>query len=156
MKKMSLVLSILMLTLFVSCSKEASKAGLSGAQEKALEIKCSRKLKQLGLGLMLYTNDHNDKLPTANGWEKELKDYVGEEVVCCPKDKHQYRFFGNGQELCEIEDLSITIVAICECDHQQGKRNALFVDGHFESVDPQQLEKAIEKAQQLKTLPELQ
>ena len=130
-------------------------AAVEKGREKSLAISCVSNLKMIGLGLAMYTDDNNSKLPAANGWEKDLMPYIGDEkALKCPKDKHQYRYFGNGQKLNTIKTPSTTIVAICECDHQ-GKRNAVFADGHVESVDPKQLETAVKRAQLLKTLPEL-
>ena len=163
MKKISFVLSVLMLALFVSCGKKADKAatenaseatettpeaGLSAAREKALTISCTSNLKQIGLGLAMYAMDYDDKYPAANGWEKLLIAYIGDEkALKCPKDMHQYRYIGGGQKNTKIEGPESTIVVFCECDHQ-GKTNVCFADGHVASVDSEQVEKAIQTTEQ--------
>src|SRR5262245_30916553 len=39
---------------------------LSNAKNRAQRTSCTNNLKQLGLGLIMYSNDHNDKIPPAS------------------------------------------------------------------------------------------
>jgi len=76
---------------------------LSKAKESALQTQCLNNLKQISLGMILYTGDNKDKTPGANSvpgqviwwWYKELiKPYMGvknatntDRAFQCPKDR---------------------------------------------------------------------
>lgn len=58
---------------------------LSQAKGKAQQVMCMNNLKQIALGLLLYSSDHDDKFPPDF---KSLKDYMGGSVAAlvCPQD----------------------------------------------------------------------
>ena len=47
------------------------------AREKGLAIACTNNLKQIVLGIILFSDDNSDKLPAAQDWEKKISSYVG-------------------------------------------------------------------------------
>ena len=71
---------------------------LSKAREKARTISCTSNLKQFGLGMAMYTNDHDDKFPlnmekplgyviTQECWAGRVYPYIKDVAVYdCPSD----------------------------------------------------------------------
>ena len=143
MKKwFAVLLPALLLALFASGCKKAAEMI---TREKGMEISCVTNLKQIGIGILMYKDDH-DKLPATNGWEEAILQYVGDErAMKCPKDHSHYRYFGNGQEVGSLESPSSMIVVICECEHRK-KTTVCFVDGHVATADSKKVKQAIEKA----------
>lgn len=65
---------------------------LAKAKAKANQIKCLNHMRQLGLGLTMYAEDHNGEFParsrTTNTWMYKLKPYYMDwRVVTCPSDR---------------------------------------------------------------------
>lgn len=60
---------------------------LSQAKQKAQAINCVNNLKQLGLAVRIYANDHNDQLPPAATWCDAIQGSVGSpKVFQCPSE----------------------------------------------------------------------
>jgi prepilin-type processing-associated H-X9-DG protein/prepilin-type N-terminal cleavage/methylation domain-containing protein len=78
---------------------------LRGAREQAKTAKCQSNLKQIGLAIMLYVQDHNDYLPQQSPWNSppaptvyatrlmgylHLNNYLPDKaVIYCPSDPLQ-------------------------------------------------------------------
>ena len=64
---------------------------LAQAREKARQAKCVSNLKQIGLAMMLYTQDNDEYLPwnAPGGWDTKIATYLGTstQVLKCPSDK---------------------------------------------------------------------
>jgi prepilin-type N-terminal cleavage/methylation domain-containing protein len=60
---------------------------LASAKKKAQRIQCTSQMKQLGLGFIMFTGDHNDMFPPASyytgdwnyqlSWDSYLNKYIG-------------------------------------------------------------------------------
>jgi prepilin-type processing-associated H-X9-DG protein len=59
------------------------------AREKARQTSCLTNLKQSGLGMMMYAQDYDGKLPPAQGWMDKLVPYMpkDEKAYHCPSAK---------------------------------------------------------------------
>lgn len=57
------------------------------AREKAKQASCQSNLKQLALGMLMYAQDYDEKLPEASKWAEGIKPYIKNEAVFrCPSD----------------------------------------------------------------------
>jgi hypothetical protein len=60
---------------------------MAKAKSRAQTINSANQVKQLGLAVRMYSNDHKDKFPDAKSWCDDLKDYVGNgKVYKAPND----------------------------------------------------------------------
>jgi prepilin-type processing-associated H-X9-DG protein len=58
------------------------------ARGKARQTSCLSNLKQLSLAMIMFASDHDDRLPSAETWTKDLMPYVAnEKIFKCPDDK---------------------------------------------------------------------
>ncbi len=67
---------------------------LSKAKEKARRIKCLSNMRQLSMGLMMYSGDYEDELPPRNGdnWTVKLYPYYQDvSILKCPSDENGSR-----------------------------------------------------------------
>lgn len=112
---------------------------LSKARGKAQQVSCVNNLKQIALAMFMYADDHEDQFPAQADWEKNLKDYIGnEKVLICPAvNKRIYIYALDGTKQDALEEPSRTILVYedpREIGH--GKKIAVaFADGHVETVD---------------------
>ncbi|MBP5673370.1 MAG: hypothetical protein K5787_01965 [Lentisphaeria bacterium] len=145
-------LAVMMLPLMVSCGI------MKKAEAKKKTILCINNLKQLSLGMVIFTDDNGGKLPEAKDWEAKVKEYVGsDEPFTCPACKQHYTYLGNGQKISDYDKKDGVIVLLCEGDHL-GTMNAAFLDGHIESVNganAEVLKAAIEAAKADGSLPKI-
>ncbi len=83
-------------------------AGIGRAKEKARRITCATNLRQINLGLQMYSDDSRDTAPSISGansptfslvaYKRLMKDYVGPDgsgsgrvkVFACPSDRFYY------------------------------------------------------------------
>ena len=111
---------------------------LSTAREKAHSISCVNNLKQLALMMLMYATDHDDMLPAADTWEKDIKEYYGEgKLLFCPAaPEHKYIYYGRKLKMSDIQTPSRTILISEDIGNhaQRHTVNISFVDGHVESV----------------------
>jgi prepilin-type N-terminal cleavage/methylation domain-containing protein len=89
---------------------------LNGVKAKARRTVCLNNLKQINLGLRLYSDDHSDTAPRSpqtedsflldfTGYKKVMKSYVGlqgtssprDKLFACPADTFYYDFFATNQ-----------------------------------------------------------
>jgi prepilin-type processing-associated H-X9-DG protein len=76
-------LFLLMLPLFAAMLLPA----LARAKYQAQRINCVSNMKQLGLAVRTYANDHNDQLPPAATWCDAIQNNVGSpKVFQCPSE----------------------------------------------------------------------
>ena len=80
---------------------------LSAAKDRARRTTCLNDLRQIGLGIRMYSDDSNDTAPSStnsifNGYKELMKSYVGlngpsssqDKVFACPADTFFYSFGG--------------------------------------------------------------
>ncbi|MCK5801580.1 MAG: DUF1559 domain-containing protein [Lentisphaeria bacterium] len=111
---------------------------LSQAREKARKISCTNNLKQLGLGLLMYVDDHNERFPGRfavmvypdyvfrdKAWNVLVRDYAPSlEIQICPSSRKaplSYGYntratngypLGTGATLGDIEDTTSVLMLI--------------------------------------------
>jgi len=111
---------------------------LTRARGEARKAACMANLHSIGLGIMLYVNDHDE-------WPQSLADlfpdYVeADDAFLCPRDqspmdigaglRSSYHYVGRLSQLT-----SLRVIIICDKrGNHPGGRNALFVDGHVEWI----------------------
>jgi len=116
----------------------------SRAREKAMQAQCMSNLRQIGIALMMYTQDWDETFPGGEiNWEEQLGPYVKNRLIfSCPADRNgppSYQFNPSlrGVSLAGLPNLAETI-AIFESDN--GKTIAYrhndgaiycFADGHI-------------------------
>ena len=111
---------------------------LSKAREKAQGITCTSNLKQIGLAIVLFADDHDDTLPAADTWEKDIAEYLGDtKYMLCPAvPENKYIYLGKKVKQNTIVNPSRTILVMEDFgNHKRSKKvNLLFADGHVESA----------------------
>ena len=101
----------------------------------------------------MYSDDNDENLPEAQGWEEHVKIYVGDDApFTCPACKKRYTYLGNGQKIGEYKEKDKVIVFVCEGNHL-GRTNVAFLDGHLESLNPEEVNVAVEAAKADGCLP---
>ena len=127
------------------------------AKSKAQSINCMNNLKQLALGVRMYSGDHNDTFPAATNWCEALTPYVApgqgvasaqRSVFACPSRPGQRSTYAYNQKLSGVAESKVDpqTVMIFESDagwnaaggpelasaHHQSKIVVAFADGHVE------------------------
>jgi len=141
----------------LSTTGAAQTVFLRDDQEVATD--CLSNLKQLGLGILMYAQDHDETLPHADKWCDELMPYLkNEEILRCPQAPelecgYAFNVALSGLSLGMIEAPAETIILF---DSDQGKRNGSaavtaipkvgrhnggnnvgYVDGHCKWLSPE-------------------
>jgi len=137
--------AVLRAILAVLLLSAVNKAHHHGA---AYRIACLNNLKQIGILIYMFADDHSDNLPTSTGCEEQINEYVNDmKCIRCPRNNNPYRFFVNGQKLTGMTEPDKTIMAICPSEHISNRVNVLFGDGHVEAWDKWQVDEAIRNAE---------
>lgn len=96
------------------------------ARRKAVESTCINNLKQIGLAMMTYADDHNDKLPPTfytgigtgddRGWVNNVYQFAKSyDIMHCPETAKEYRWsyarneWAGGRRIGEAQNPSETI-----------------------------------------------
>ena len=133
-------LFVMMMPLMGSCGVKRSP------EARKHYIICNSHLKMLALGMIMWADDHDGKIPEAQGWEEKMNEYIDEDkAFSCPSCKKNYIYLGNGQKKNAFKEPSKVIVFICEGDHM-GKTNVAFLDGHIDLLDTEEVNTAVEAA----------
>ena len=110
------------------------------ASNDVANARSSGNLKQIGLGLMMYAADNNNKLPdlsNAQNLQKALACYLKDEKVFVhPPSGEPYLTNPtlSGQELKTVKVPSDTVVVYEPNPAADGTRAVLFVDAHVERL----------------------
>lgn len=111
-------------TILSTTGAEESLLARSGEREEQAD--CLSNLKQLGLGLLCYAEDHDENLPPADKWCDEIWPYIkDEQVLKCPAAPelacgYVFNAALSGVNLGKIERPAETIILF---DSEQGQRN---------------------------------
>jgi prepilin-type processing-associated H-X9-DG protein len=117
---------------------------LRQARKQARRKVCMNNLRQVGLALRMYADEHDDQLPPDLEFSTIGK-YLGSvhRVLVCPAtqgDSYVYR--GATITVAAIPSM---IMAYDRKGNHEGGRNVVFLDGHAEWVTEERLNKLIEK-----------
>jgi len=133
---------------------------LAGARERARRVKCMNNLKQIGIGMRMYSADYNEQFPSNLN---AVAPYVGSNAVAlfiCPSQKPQNAPAASVSQMTDKKNCSYNLMqgmtesdspsAMLACDedgadnkvatgtdgfggnHNNDGGNQLFVDGHVE------------------------
>jgi prepilin-type processing-associated H-X9-DG protein len=81
-------LSSVFLVLFVLMLPATMLPALAKAKQRAQTINCVSNLKQLALGVRMYSNDNKDTFPAGDSWCDSIQSYVGRpSVYQCKADR---------------------------------------------------------------------
>lgn len=73
---------------------------LARAKQKAMTINCVSNMKQMGLAMRMYSDDHTNQLPAAMAWSDSVSNYVGStNIFHCPADFHPGCSYAFNQKL---------------------------------------------------------
>lgn len=121
---------------------------LSSARDRARQVSCVNNLKQIGLALMLYANDFQNKLPAGNGIKGLQilldKEYASADIFSCPSNPAVYQ----GNKLSDanpyiyIGGIYGTLpeiggkfpLAFEKPGNHKNRVNVLFADGHVRTL----------------------
>jgi prepilin-type processing-associated H-X9-DG protein len=109
-------------------SREKLAAGepLSCDEERSM---ATVNLKQLGLGLIQYIQDYDERLPPAGDVHDRIYPYVKDETMFSVGDSN-FVYYGNGQGLGSFDSPATFVIGAMDtpCAH-----NVLYLDGHVRS-----------------------
>ena len=129
---------------------------LAQAKSKAMSINCMNNMKQLALGVRMYSTDNKDAFPAAGKWCDAINSYVGSpRVFVCPSQptaRCGYAFNAKVAGLT-VDKVNSRTVLLFESDagwnaaggadllvaHHQSRVNVAFADGHVEVVSAAKL-----------------
>lgn len=140
---------------------------LNRARETANRVKCATNMKQIGMGLLLYANENNNRLPLTPG---ELIKTVGlpVDVFVCPSSgtkiphdirsadaetqaawadaNSDYIYVGSGKAMDKLRPDAILLYEK-PGNHSHNGMNMLFTDGHVEWSSQRSAERMIQQQQ---------
>lgn len=99
----------------------------TGGGGEAQQSSCLSNLKQIDLGMLMYTQDHDQHLPDAATWMDDIKPYlVNEQLHKCPGAPHlEYGYAMNAalskRSMAEVTQPALTAIVF---DSDLGTRNA--------------------------------
>ena len=98
-------------------------------------------MKQLTLCLFLFADDHDDRLPSAETWKKDLRPYLPPKLLL---DGVRYRYYGNGRFFSDDPKPTETVLVV-DTVPKDGKFIVGFGDGHVEALEGATIEAALQK-----------
>jgi len=116
-------------------ARNLKELGIS--RETILRVESAEKLKRLGVAVIMYADDHDDRLPDTL---QALKPYIADEqdfqwVV------NNVKYLGKGKNLYWHKPWSTPVAYDKTLIEKQSGTNVLFLDGHVEYVQAERLEK---------------
>ncbi len=131
---------------------EDLRKALEPSEETSQQRSCLANLKQLGLGVMMYAQDNDQKLPDAGKWRDQILPYTqNEQIFKCPAAPDLECAYAmnaalSGMKLADIEDWSQVVLffesnlgvrnatagpeAVADPPRHKGGNNYAFADGH--------------------------
>jgi len=137
--------------------KEALAALLVSIRRKTTQFACGTNVSGLGKAILIYANDHEDKLPLKLEDLREVE--MTEKGMICPavKTRDSYVYRGKGLNTSHSPDM-IVLYDKKENHEGTGHRNVLFLDSHVEWVPEERFQELIRQDnayRRKKGLPEL-
>ncbi|MCD6404825.1 MAG: hypothetical protein J7M19_03260 [Planctomycetes bacterium] len=124
---------------------------LHSAQETNLEHspiqKTKNRLKVVGLGMLMYSNDHEARFPPTLDTLHERKYVYDENCFLSHITGERFVYLGDG---LRDDDRPIYISVYDAKPLPDGTMMALFVDGHVEAIPAEQLEETLQKQEKRK------
>ena len=116
------------------------------AKDKAQATACLNNVRQLGMAVLMYAADHEERLPEADSWKDAIAEYVrdNEALFTCPATGQGYIFNEalSGVDLKDIDNPQGTpmlwepaLDAEGQVGPHMGQFNVCYVDGHARMVD---------------------
>lgn len=127
---------------------------MSKAKQAAKATACLSNVKQIALGVLMYSSDHNDMLPkTAAGWKASIMPYMkNERLFHCPEDNSgKVSYFMEprvaGKSMTSIAAPQATALIVegtpaKTAFRHNGRASVAFVDGHAKILDPKAVQAA--------------
>lgn len=137
---------------------------IARSREKARQVASMSNLKQIGLAMHMYANDHDDHLPPREQFVQSLDPYIGDNkrVFYHPRNKNpalgmfpdniDYVFSKTiPARIGDIQNPAKTPVAWEKRSfNKRGTRGVLFADGHVETLSRGRFRALMRKRQQVK------
>ena len=127
---------------------------LSRARGEARKAVCKSNLKQIGLGIAMYANDHDENYPQK--LEELYDQYVtAKQIFHCPSTgkpkagpgiQFSYRYVGR---LSKLTDPQVIIAYDKRGNHHRDGRNVLFYDGHVRWIPRRAFRRDLRKSLKL-------
>lgn len=107
-------------------AKRASVSPPAADERAARQATCLANIRQLGIAMLMYANDWNERLPPAERWSDATRPYRRtDDILRCPEDKAKYSYAMNynTSKACQalIDDPSRTALLF---ESTQGRKNA--------------------------------
>lgn len=131
---------------------------LAKAKERAMTINCINNIKQLGISMFMYADNHTNQLPSAAAWSDSISNFVSStNVFHCPADSHKGCSYAFNQKLAgqNLKDINPRAVMFFESTagwnasggpeimvstrHGHDGCNVVFADGSVRKVPKSQL-----------------
>jgi hypothetical protein len=117
--------------------------GLAGPQGD----QCRSNLKQIGLGMLMFAQDHNETFPNAGTWQSDLMPYIkNAQVFECPGSRRGSASYEMNPRVSQLRLAQIPMPATTPLVYDAGFPNGppthpegwnvVFTDGHCKSVTP--------------------
>ena len=128
---------------------------MAQAREKSQTSACSSNLKQIALGAMMYSQDYDETLPGAAGWDKQLNPYLkNKDVLHDPSDEARGISYAMNRRLSAVKmsriahpEKTILFYEIAartgspngvgqdQAVRHKGGSNVAYADGHVKRVE---------------------
>lgn len=114
-------------------------------QQKALRYACGSHVSDIGRAVLIYANDHEDKLPPS--LEALVPDYgLSPQHIICPANKTKESYVYRGADLsCADSPTMVVAYDRCENHRTRGGRNVLFLDSRVVWMTESTFQEAIAK-----------
>lgn len=137
--------------------KEGLAASLISIRRKTTQFTCGTNVSGLGKAVLIYANDHDDKLPLKLEDLREVE--MTEKGMICPavKTKDSFVYRGKGLNCSHSYDM-IVLHDKLENHHGTNHRNVLFLDSRVEWIEEERFQELIRQDnayRRKKGLPEL-
>ncbi|MBM3477084.1 MAG: DUF4339 domain-containing protein [Armatimonadetes bacterium] len=117
--------------------------GLAGPQGDS----CRSNLKQIGLGMLMFAQDHNETFPNADTWQGDLMPYIkNAQLFNCPQSRRGNASYQMNPRMSQLRLAQIPMPAMTPLVYDAGFPNGtpthpegwnvVFVDGHCKAVTP--------------------